>query len=126
MVNIFEHLQPLKVGGAELEALSCIPVHAISDKEGSQYPVLVKPHCVVFRPLEETLKFFPFIHDAKDPLYHAKQFLEKLGVKNSIELNHMQIVLQSAFEYSDGMELDLNTKRVVRSAVKEIMSLCLY
>ena len=123
MVKIFEHLQQLKVGGSDLKALPCIPVHALYAKEGSQYPVLVKPHCVVFRPLKETQIFFPFIHNAKDLLYRAKQFLETLGVKNSIELNHMQIVLQSAFEYSDSIELDLNTKRVVRSAVKEIMSL---
>ena len=78
MVKIFEHLQPLKDKGAELKALPCIPVHALSDKEGSQYPVLVKPHCVVFRPLEETQKFFPFIHDAKHPLYRANNFLRHL------------------------------------------------
>ena len=126
MTKMFEYLQQFKEEHArwiELKALPCIPVHAVFDKEGSQYPVLVHPHCVVFRPTKETQEFYPFIHGLNRTLNRAIEFLELLGVKNSIELNHMQIVLQSAYKVSEGMEMDLNTRRVVCSAIKEISSI---
>ena len=123
MTKIFEYLEQKKAEPTELKDLPCIPVHALIDKQGSQYPVLVQPHCVVFRELEDTKEFHPFIHSAVKPLYRAKDFLGMLGVKNSIELKHMQTVLQSAYEISDGLELDINTRRVVSCAINEILSL---
>ena len=123
MTKIFEYLEQKKAEPTELIDLPCIPVHALTDERGSQYPVLVQPHCVVFREFEETQEFYPFIHSVMKLLYRAKDFLGLLGVKNSIELKHMQIVLQSAYEISDGLEMDINTRRVVSSAVKEIFSL---
>ena len=127
MAKMFEYLElqhkEKSTDLTELKALPCIPVHALTDKWGSQYPVLVHPRCVVFRPQKETQNFYPFIHSANRLLYNAKEVLELLGVKNSVELVHMQIVLQSAYKVAEGMELDHNTKDVVSFAVKEIFSL---
>ena len=126
MAKIFEHLEQHKQKDTdltELKTLPCIPVHALADEGDSQYPVLVHPKCVVFRPQEETQKFYPFIHGANRTLNRAVEVLELLGVKNSVLLNHMQIVLQSAYEVSEGMELEPNTQRVVSSAVNELSSL---
>ena len=127
MAKMFEYLElqhkEKSTDLTELKALRCIPVHALTDEGDSQYTVLVHPRCVVFRPQEETRNFYPFIHSANRLLYNAKEVLELLGVNNSIELVHMQIVLQSAYEVAEGMELDHNTKDVVSFAVKEIFSL---
>ena len=126
MAKIFEHLEQheeKRTNLTELKTLPCIPVHALADEGDSQYPVLVHPKCVVFRPQEETQKFNPFIHSAHRTLNRAVEVLELLGVKNSVVLNHMQIVLQSAYEVSEGMELEPNTQRVVSSAVNEVSSL---
>ena len=124
MAMIFEHLQKskqLKVD--ELKSLPCVPVYAMLDKSGGQFPVLVKPNCVVFRPSEITQPFFPFIHSLQRPLHRASEFLERLGVQNSIELRHMQIVLESAFTSAGSMELDPNTVKAVSSAIQKMESL---
>jgi sacsin len=124
MAMIFERLQQspeLEVD--ELKSLPCIPVYAMFDDKGGQFPVLVKPNCVVFRPTEITRPFYPFIHSLQRPLHRASEFLERLGVQNSIELRHMQIVLESAFTSAGSMELDPNTRKAVSVAMLKMESL---
>ena len=124
MAMIFERLQQspeLEVD--ELKSLPCIPVYAMFDDKGGQFPVLVKPNCVVFRPTEITQPFYPFIHSLQRPLHRTSEFLERLGVQNSIELRHMQIVLESAFTSAGSMELDPNTRKAVSVAMLKMESL---
>ena len=124
MAMIFEHLQKFKeLEVDELKSLPCIPVYAMTDEEGGQFPVLVNPNCVVFRPILMTQPYYPFIHSVQRPLYRAKEFLERLGVSNSLDLKHMQIVLESAFKSMGSLELDPNTRTVVSSAMQKIESL---
>ena len=126
MRTIFEHLTDISDKGAqEMKLLSCIPVHAIFTEEKGQYPVLVKPCCVVFRPTKDTQQYYPFLHSVSNELYPASVFLEKVGVKHSIELEHMQIVLESAYTISKhgAVEMDPNTMKVVSSAMVEVNSL---
>ena len=128
MAVIFTHLQKFKddIDFTKLKCLKCIPVYAISDEEDAgQYPVLVEPRCVVFRPKKDTQQYYPFIHSIHSSLYTVKEFLEKLGIQDSLELEHMQLVLESAFTTSESgtVELDPNTKEVVSCAVVEVKTL---
>ena len=126
MKSVFEHLKDIDRDAEELKLLSCIPVHAILDEdEKGQYPVLVKPCRVVFRPTKDTQRYYPFLHSVSNELYPARKFLEKVGVHDSIELQHMQIVLESAYNTSESgrVELDPNTMKVVSSAMVEVNSL---
>ena len=120
LAMMFEHLQESKESMDALKSLPCIPVYAMLDKEGGQFPVLIKPQCVVFRPTNLTQPFYPFIHSVQQPLLRASKILEEIGVKHSIELEHMQIVLESAYNDAGSMELDPNAHRAVISAMKEI------
>ena len=126
MTTIFEYLQKSEEDVSELKALPCVPVYAISTQEpinAGQYPVLIKPHCVVLRPKEDTQPYYPFIHSAPEILYRAKYLLGKLGVQDSLQLKHMQVVLETAYKTAGSMELEPNTKNVVKYAVHEIQSL---
>ena len=123
LAMMFEHLQESKESMDALKSLPCIPVYAMLDKEGGQFPVLIKPQCVVFRPTNLTQPFYPFIHSVQQPLLRASKILEEIGVKHSIELEHMQIVLESAYNDAGSMELDPNAHRAVISAMKEIENL---
>ena len=44
----------------------------------------------------------------------------KLGVKHSLELSHLRLVLELAFLSSDGQEIDVNTKKVVEHALVKL------
>ena len=128
MKSIFEHLTDISNQGAEeLKLLSCIPVHAIlGEYEKGQYPVLVKPCCVVFGAKKDTQKYYPFLHSVSTNLYPAREFLEKVGIHDSIQLQHMKVVFESAYNniYESGtVELDPKTKKVVSSAMVEVFSL---
>ena len=123
--NIFKFLQSeqSKFDLTELKTIPCIPVHAITDKSDGQFPVLVEPYHCVQCAVEDTAPYYPFIHSIPAPLYVAKELLDALDVKSSLQLRHMQIVLESAFKTSDNMELDPNTKKTVSNAVEELQSL---
>ena len=123
MTKVFEYLQNTAGDVSELKPLPCIPVFALSDEDSGQYPVLVKPQCVVFRPSNEMKQYYPFIHSVNNNLYRVKEILEKLGVEDSVQLRHMQIVLESAFQATGNMELDPNTGNVVSCAVRGIKML---
>ena len=84
-------------------------VFPILSQGQNQFPVLIKPQCVVFRPTNLTQPFYPFIHSVQQPLLRASKILEEIGVKHSIELEHMQIVP--------------NAHQAVISAMKEIENL---
>ena len=126
MVEIFMHMEQFQVDITQLKSLRCIPVYAILNDDSGQYPVLVEPRCVVFRPARDTTAFYPYVHGiSSTPLYKAKRFLERVGVKDSLELEHMQLVLQSAFTVSGSGTIDMepNTLKVVSSAVVEMKDL---
>ena len=126
MTTIFEYLQKSEEDVSELKALPCVPVYAISTQEPAdvgQYPVLIKPHCVVLRPKEDTQPYYPFIHSAPEILYRVKDLMGKLGIQDSLQLKHMQVVLETAYKTAGSMELEPNTRNVVKYAVHEIQSL---
>ena len=121
MLSILTFLQEKRseVYFSELKRIPCIPVQATSD-----YPVLVEPYRVVCTKAKETECFYPFIHSAPyQLLFSVRAVLNLLGVEESIQLKHMQIVLESVFKSSQGTKLGPNTCAIVRSAVLQLYSL---
>ena len=101
----------------QLHSTSCIPVHSTAHREDSQswQVVLVKPCCVVSYP-EENLH--PFLHSVPNNVKKFLSLLEKIGVCGSLTIEHCQLLLNMAFEQSEGQKLDENTKACVVKAIK--------
>ena len=118
MLTFLQKIQ-CQVNVTELERIPCIPVYA----KPNQYPVLVEPFRVVYMDKEDTEPFYPFIHSVPHEIYASKELLTALGVKGSLQLRHMQIVLESLYTSSDGLELEPNSVEIVKFAIKELNSL---
>ena len=110
---------------SDLEGLSdelCIPVSTASQDESEasfKGAVLVRPQQVLFTA-SETKCYYPFLHSLASSLSGLLPVLEKLGVKRSLELSHLRLVLELAFLSSDGQEIDVNTKKVVEHALVKL------
>ena len=99
-----------------LSSLPCIPVNANpATRFGT---VLVKPCHVITSGIVRD--YHPFLHSLPSELYAVVAFLEQIGVKISLELSHMRIVLEMAFKCSDQLELDVNTSKVVGNTIRKL------
>ena len=115
----FLHTNQSEVDFDKLKETRCIPVHATG-----KYPVLVEPYRVVCRKPEEVGCFYPYIHGVPDDLrYDLMTIMDVLGVKVSIQMKHMQVVLESVFKYSQGKRLDINSCKIIENAVEKLYSL---
>ena len=125
---ISDHLKKiLKAESTVLEGLSnemCIPVSTASQDESEasfKGAVLVKPQQVLFTSTASEMKcYYPFLHSLSSKLSDLLSVLQKLGVKRGLEPSHLRLVLELAFQSSDGQEIDVNTKRVVEHALVEL------
>ena len=112
-----------------LKKIPCIPVHASMIEERGQFPVLFKPHRVVFIGASQMEAYYPFLHSVPNQLNETKTILEKIGVQSSLQLKHMKIVLKSAFRKShptssqSPLVLEPSTFDIVKRAVKKLYSL---
>ena len=106
-----------------LKDLPCIPVHATTEHSivSRGCIVLTRPVHVLSTSIGEG--YFPFLHRIPDELFAVHGVLERIGVKNSLELGHMRIALETAFKCSDQLPLDVNTKHVVRKVIKCLFTL---
>ena len=106
---------------ASLASLPCMPVY---DRTGSDADinkvVLVKPCQVVHAEWNEAQvkKFHPLLHCLPNELNSIPDVLKHLGIKASLELHHIQIVLEGAYEASKDFELDINTEKRVKLAIQ--------
>ena len=125
VVKIFKFLlsEQSQIDLVELKTIPCIPVHAITDKSDGQFPVLVEPYRCVQCDVKHTKPYYPFIHSVPAPLWAAKELLDALDVESSLQLKHMQIVLESAFKTSKHMKLEPNTQNTVSCAIQELQFL---
>ena len=121
IVKNFEALNvnQLNVGNglSSLTNIPCIPVNTQSLK----LPVLVKPLHVIFTSSMD--QFYPFLHSAPPELNPVKVILKQIGIANSLQLKHVQIMLQMVFESFYGTKLDPRTLESVNSALKCLISL---
>ena len=115
------HLSDLSV--ETLASLPCIPVHCdLSDKDRRKV-VLVRPSCVVNTTSSEVETYHPFLHSLPRELREtaaAYNLLREIGIKHTLELHHMQIVLEKAFVSSKQLKLDCNTKMCVKKAINKL------
>ena len=127
---IKDHLEFLNfhLGNLSVETLAnlpCIPVHCdLCDKDRRKV-VLVRPSCVVnTTDFSEVETYHPFLHSLPTELNEtASKLLRKIGIKHTLELHHMQIVLEKAFVRSEQLKLDCNTKICVKKAIEKITDL---
>ena len=103
-----------------LQSLPCIPVYHTTGRDASvNCLVLVKP-CQVLHATwidSEVKKFHPFLHCLPKELHFISQLLKDIGVKISLELSHIQVVLKMAYEATADSELDINTQNCVKLAI---------
>ena len=100
-----------------LSNCSCIPVYSDLLKKDCKKMVLVKPSCVLTLT-EEVAEFHPHLHELPQEYNNlVKVVLQEIGVRNSLEVHHMQIILQAVYEKCNGMKLDPNSMLHVRKAV---------
>ena len=93
-----------------LKNIPCIPVNT----HPLNLPVLVKPQHVIFDNKMD--QFYPFLHSAPFQLYSIESFLRKVGIAESVKLEHVQVMLQQVFENFHSMEMDPRTLESVNSA----------
>ena len=115
-----EHFNLLqgKISGGNiniLKSIPCIPVYASPDQQRSSEMVLVKPQSVLICDIKG---YHPFLYKLPGDFVYVTALLESIGVKRELTLKHMQIVLQSAYQCSDGKEMDVNTNQCVKKAMK--------
>ena len=121
MVTNFEalhkKLKNVKIDLSCLKKCSCIPVNTLPHK----LPVLVKPQHVIFTSNMD--QFYPFLHSAPLELYSVVTILREIGIADSLQLEHVQVMLQLVFENCHSMEMDLRTLESVNSALDCLISL---
>ena len=114
--NILNQRENAGCNLSNLKKISCIPVYT-----SNKLPVLVKPQHVIFTSRMD--HFYPFLHSAPLELYSVKFLLKKIGIADSLQLEHVQVMLQLAFENVYSMELDPNTLKSVNCALKYLITL---
>ncbi len=105
-----------------LTELPCIPVYCDLLNKDARKIVLVKPSCVLTTTCSYVIRdYHPFLHTLPvESTSLSSQLLAKLGVKPSLELHHMQVVLEKIYVLSDGAELDPNAAKCVKKAIEHL------
>ena len=110
----------------ELAKLPCIPVFVDICKKDKEMVALVKPNCVIAFTEKSDDKldmFHPFLFKLEIELSSLSWKLTYIGVEFSIGLHHMHIVLEKAFQRSEGLRLDPNTQQLVKSTIIKLKKL---
>jgi len=105
-----------------LKSMSCIPVfhtNDSSDRDESKM-VLVKPNQVIhdYWKCGDVEKLHPFLFMLPEDLSLLSRLLKEIGVKNEIDLCHVQVVLEFIYDVSKDEELDPNTDQCVKKAIE--------
>ena len=100
-----------------LQNIPCVPVYASPDLALRSEMVLVKPQSVLTCKVSD---YNLFLHKLPSDFTYVVPLMESIGVKRELGLKHMQIVLESAQQFSNGEETDINTHQCVKEAVKLI------
>jgi sacsin len=118
MLEIFQYLmQSSECDTSTLRSLPCVPVTSTPEANSKWQLVLVKP-CFVLRCRVDDLH--PYLHKLPDELLCVTPLMVKIGVKNCIELSHIQAVLSEAYSQTDGVKMEANTRTCVIEAIKHL------
>jgi len=123
---MLRHFEFLNERSADLELnslsnLPCIPVFATPKQpsvEDRAPVVLVKPSHVLAD--KDAQDYYPFLHSIPSELLSVLPALHKIGVKSSIELTHIRIVLKGVFKCSDQLEDKFNTTEKVAKVIERL------
>ena len=117
----FEFLK--KYGGGEevniLKVTACIPVPA-SDGDREKI-VLVKPSQAL--TTNSAKAYFPYLHQVPYELMASIQLLERIGVKDSIQLSHIQLVLSTIHAQLKGEVIDPNSRGIICLVMSHLSTL---
>ena len=100
----------------------CIPVYCDHIVEERKKMVLVKPSHVLFS-WQEVEAFHPYLHEAPSEFRDYMTVLEAIGVKQTIDGQHIQIVLEALhIEYRES-PLNPNAKECVKKILLKLQTL---
>ena len=102
-----------------LKMTTCIPVPT-SDGDRNKI-VFVKPSQTLMT--EHAKAFFPYLHQVPYELMASRQLLERIGVKDSIQLSHIQLVLNTIHDQLNGTAIDPNLKQTICLALSHLVLL---
>lgn len=120
MLEIFQRLERFteSIDIITLSSLPCIPVYSTPAVTSKWQLVLVKP-CHVINS-SEAEKFHPYLYNMPDDLSPVLTLLRKIGLKNSIDISHVQTILENAYTQADNEKLEVNTHKCVVEALKRL------
>lgn len=96
-----------------LMEVPCIPVYCDLLEQEKKKMVLVEPTCILMNSDTSTIKdYHPFLHHLPMKLMNLTPILQEIGVKNTMELCHLQIVLQKIFR--EKRPIDPTAKQYVK------------
>ena len=101
-----------------LKVIPCIPVHVQATRDKV---VLVKP-CQALST-DHADKYYPYLHRIPGELMGSNQLLEKIQVKSSIQLHHLQLVLNLIYDELNNEAMDPNTMKSVCCVISDILHL---
>ena len=109
-----------RAGIEVLAECPCIPVHCDLLSKDKKKMVLVKPSRVILSGDSSVTKYHPILHSLPDKLHSEAQLFTEIGGSQSLNLHHMQIVLEWVFSHSSSKKLgdDPNTRRFVPNAIE--------
>ena len=119
MKENFQHLSG-NVSDSEISTLSslpCIPVYSVPLEAGKRQLVLVKPCYVVSC---EVKNFHPYLHSLPDDLHAVLPVMTSIGVRNKIDMSHIQAILEMAYTRAEDQILEVNTQKCVVDALKKL------
>ena len=108
--------------------LSFLPVeiHSLSSKQStvnSEEFALVQPTQVLCVDPSDVKDFYPFLHPLIEEASSTLQLLLNVGVCQSIKLSHIQHIMESAKNMLGDNEIDVNTRRTIVKATKQLIHL---
>ena len=118
MVEMFQYLmKSSEYDVSDFRSLPCVPVPSTPQANSKWQWVLVKP-CFVLSCKVEGLH--PYLHKLPEELLCVLPLMVKIGIKNVIELSHVQAILSEAYSQTDGVKMEANTRTCVTEAVKHL------
>ena len=98
-----------------LEMTPCVPVQATTNDK----IVLVRP-CQALTT-DHAHEYYPYLHQIPNELKGSSKLLEKIQVKSSIQLCHLQLVLELVYAQLKNEAMDPNTMKIVCHAIRDII-----
>ena len=104
-----------------LQEVTCIPVYCDLLEKKEEKMVLVKPSSVLVKP-DIVEEYHPYLHCMPVKFMNYLSVLQTLGVSHTLELHHMQIVLERIFTASREKKLvDPNVDKCMKKALSNLM-----